>query len=255
MSETARAISPETNEMVTRFSVSQRGQHLVVMISFTLLMLTGLPQKFYDQFWAQAIITFLGGIDLARQIHHISAWVFAVSAGYHLVESLYLMFVHHSPFSMSPTLKDFSDAIVTLRYSLGLSSRQVRSDRYDYRQKFEYWGIVFGALIIGISGMILLFATQVTAILPGVVVAAAREFHSNEALLAFLTIITWHLYGAHFGPERFPGDSSIFTGQIPKERMREEHPLEYARVFEENPAEVAAETAPGPSPRGDEQSV
>ena len=51
---------------VIRFTLKQRIEHASVMTLFLLLALTGLPQKFYEETWAQGIITLLGGIDRVR---------------------------------------------------------------------------------------------------------------------------------------------------------------------------------------------
>lgn len=137
-------------------------------------------------------------------------------------------------------------------------------DRYDYRQKFEYWGVVLGALIMIITGLILWFPTYFTYVLPGELVPAAKEAHGGEALLAFLVIVVWHLYSVHLSPVQFPGDSSIFTGRVSTEKMLHEHPLEYARsaglslVEEEyaiEPAELSAdENQEGTGAAGGQQS-
>jgi cytochrome b subunit of formate dehydrogenase len=131
-----------------------------------------------------------------------------------------------------PTRQDFTDAILTIRYYLGVSDRQARFDRFDYRQKFEYWGLVLGSLLVVATGLVLLFPVQVTQRLSGAVVPVASVAHSNEGLLAFLTILIWHIYNAHLSPDVFPFDTSIFTGRISLDRMKHEHPRELERLAE-----------------------
>ena len=214
-----------------RFSKRQRIEHLLVMVLFILLALTGFPQKFFDVAFSQWLIVQLGGIDRVRWLHRVSGVLFAVVAILHLAVVLTLAASKRIPLNMIPTKKDFHDAIITLRYYLGLSEEQAQFDRYEYRQKFEYWGLILGGLIMISTGFILYFPIFWTRFLPGEVIPAANVAHSSEGLLAFLIVIIWHIYNAHLNPDVFPFDTSIFTGKISEERMEKEHPLEYARLM------------------------
>ena len=127
--------------------------------------------------------------------------------------------------------KDFQDAIDNIRYYLGLSEYGARCDRYDYKQKFEYWGVVVGGMLMIGTGLALWFPAIVTRLLPGELIPVAKAMHTNEALLAFLVIAIWHIYNAIFSPEVLPLDTVIFTGKISRARMIHEHPLEYERMF------------------------
>jgi formate dehydrogenase subunit gamma len=199
-------------------------------VLFMLLALTGFPQKFFDMEWAQWIVLHLGGIDRVRWIHRMSGIGLAILAVEHLAVVLSLAARKRVKLNMIPTKKDFQDAIVTLRYYLGLSDEQAKFDRYEYRQKFEYWGLILGGLIMIVTGFILYFPIFWTGFLPGEVIPAANVAHSSEGLLAFLIVIIWHIYNAVLNPDVFPFDASIFTGRISEERMEKEHPLEYARL-------------------------
>jgi formate dehydrogenase subunit gamma len=216
---------------VQRFSPRQRIEHLLVMSLFLLLAVTGFPQKFHDAGWAVAIVNALGGIERLRWFHRAAGVLFALLAVSHFGTLVVQAASGRMALSMVPTRKDFRDAIVTLRYYLGLSDEQAKFDRYDYRQKFEYWGLVLGGVVMVLTGFVLLFPLTVTRLLPGELIPVAKVAHSNEGLMAFLVVITWHVYNAHLAPEVFPFEKSIFTGKISRERMQEEHPLEYARRF------------------------
>ncbi len=216
----------------TRFSRRERLEHLGVMTVFILLSVTGLPQKFYDSGWAQAIIFALGGIDRVRWIHRAAGLAFTLLTLVHLTTTIGLVMLGRAGLSLVPTRQDFQDAIGTLRYYLGASDVQARFDKFDYRQKFEYWGLVLGAVIVISTGLVLLFPIETALFLPGEVIPAAKLAHGNEGLMAFLVVIVWHIYNAHLNPDVFPFDTTIFTGKISEERLRHEHPVEYNRLEE-----------------------
>lgn len=217
-------------EEFVRFSVSQRMEHLLMIISFSGLVITGIPQKFFGAEWAQTMIMLMGGIETTRFIHRVLAVMFMLEGLYHAVYIAVTILGGRFRPSMFPSKKDVQDAMCYFGYCIGRTDKKPMFDRYEYRQKFEYWGVVMGWFVMVITGLFLMFPAQFTQFLPGAFVPASKEMHGGEALMATLIIVIWHFYGAHFNPERFPGDVGIFTGKISRERMMEEHPLEYARI-------------------------
>lgn len=217
---------------VIRFTPKQRVEHAAVMTLFILLALTGLPQKFFEASWAQAIIVALGGIDRVRWIHRAAGILFTLFTAAHLGVISALVVTGRAALSLVPTRQDFLDAIQQLEYYLGVTDAPAKFDKFDYKQKFEYWGLVLGAVIVITTGLVLLFPILVTRYLPGEVVPAAKLAHGNEGLMAFLVVIVWHIYNAHLNPDVFPFDKTIFTGRISTERLHHEHELEYERLKE-----------------------
>jgi formate dehydrogenase subunit gamma len=228
-----------TDDSIQRFGKLRIAEHWLNAGAFVLLVITGLSQKFHNHQVSQWIVMTLGGIDTTRLIHRYSGVALAVLTFNHILVASYgIMFLKWQP-SMVIHLKDFRDAIDNIRYYLGLSDHPARCDRFDYKQKFEYWGVVVGGILMVATGAMLWFPILVTKVLPGQFIPVAKALHTNEALLAFLVIIIWHIYNAIFSPEVIPLDTVIFTGKISQKRMIHEHPLEYERLF--GPIEPAHE--------------
>jgi formate dehydrogenase gamma subunit len=225
------------SDYVVRFSLRQRIEHFVVMVLFLLLAVTGFPQKFFDAGWSAGLVDALGGVGRTRWLHRAAGLLFVALTAYHLLAAVVLAASRRVPLSMVPTRRDFRDVVTSLRYYLRLSEEQPRFDRFDYREKFEYWGLIIGALVMSATGVLLLFPILVATWLPGELIPVAKVAHSNEGLMAFLVVLTWHLYNAHLAPGVFPFNPTIFTGRIRREHLREHHPLEYERLF---PAEAKA---------------
>jgi formate dehydrogenase subunit gamma len=217
-------------DSIVRFSLIQRVEHVAVMLTFTLLVVTGLPQRFFDWRAAQILIGWLGGVDAARFVHRASGVAFSALVIFHLGRLTLGTLRGRMALSLVPTRQDFRDAILNLKFYMGLTDDHARFDRFDYRQKFEYWGMVLGAVVVMATGLVLLYPASFTRWLPGEVIPASQVAHSNEGLMAFLVIIIWHIYNAHVSPEVFPFDSSIFTGRMSIERMKHEHPIELERI-------------------------
>lgn len=217
---------------IQRFSAFRCVEHHLGALLFFLLALTGLAQKFHDSSWAIAVIQALGGIDTSRLVHRSAGVLFALLVVQHLVVASFgVLFKNWRP-SMVINKKDFQDAYTNLRYYFGMCEHPARCDRYDYKQKFEYWGVVLGGGLMVATGFVLWFPTELFhwfPFMPGQIIPAAKAAHTNEAVLAFLVIVIWHIYNAVFSPEVFPLDTTIFSRRITTERMVHEHPLEYAR--------------------------
>ncbi len=207
-----------------RFSLTQRIEHLVMLLSFTTLALTGLPQKYPLASLSVSIIELLGGIENTRAIHHIAATVLMFSTIFHILSVGYKVFVLRVPMTMLPSLQDVRDAWQTFLYNLGLRPSRPQMGRYTFEEKFEYWALVWGIIIMGLTGFLMWNPITSAKILPGEFIPAAKAAHGAEALLAVLSVLIWHTYGVHF--RHF--NKAMWTGRLSEEEMLEEHPLELA---------------------------
>ena len=226
-------VEKKNGEFIRRFHPLRIIEHQANAIAFVVLVITGLSQKFHDSSWAEWIIINLGGIDNARLIHRYTGLVLGFLTVQHILISSYGVIMKKWMPYMVINIKDFTDAIDNLKYYFGITDSPARCDRYDYKQKFEYWGVVVGGILMVLTGLTLWFPTRVFHLipfLPGQIIPAAKALHTNEAMLAFLVIVIWHIYNSVFSPDVFPLDTAIFTGKISKERMIHEHPIEYERL-------------------------
>jgi formate dehydrogenase subunit gamma len=209
-----------------RFSVAQRIEHWVQMLSFFLLGFTGLPQKFAGEGWAETLIAMLGGIENVRNIHHAAAIAMALACIYHVIAVAYKVFVLRVRWTMFPRLDDLLDALDVIRYNLGLTKERPQFDRYSFEEKAEYWAFVWGAIIMGITGFMMWNPINTARFVPGDLIPAAKAAHGGEALLAVLAIIVWHFYSVHI--KMF--NTSMFTGKLSEHEMEHEHGLELQRI-------------------------
>ena len=209
-----------------RFSLSQRWEHVVMLASFTILGITGLAQKYFVSPLGSGIIGALGGIENTRKIHHVAAIVLIVVSVYHILASLYRVMVQRRPIQMLPGLEDFQHFYHDLLYYIGRRKHKGYYGRYSYAEKVEYLAVVWGTLIMAITGFMMWNPIATTKFLPGTVIPAAKIAHGAEAVLAVLSILLWHFYHVHL--KHF--NKSMWTGKLTEAEMKEEHPAELAQI-------------------------
>jgi len=209
-----------------RFTSGQRWEHLILLVSFTILLLTGLPQKNRDYTWSQFLLSTPERLYLVQRIHRVAAILLTAEVLYHLSHAISLMARRSLPGDMLPTMQDLRDAWQMIRYLLFLTRQKPAFGKYNFEQKFTYWFLFFGIGIMVISGFILWFPEAITRLFPGTVIPAAFLAHSNEAIVATVFVTIWHFYHVHF--ERL--NLSIFTGRLSEQEMREYHRAEFQRL-------------------------
>lgn len=209
-----------------RFPLARRIEHWVMMLSFTLLGLTGIPQKFATSNISISVIQALGGIEVLRIIHHTAAIVLLLGSAWHLLVMGYSVFVLRDKMSMLPTLQDAKDGLQALLYNIGFAKTYPQMGRYTFEEKMEYWAFVWGTAVMTITGFLMWNPITSTKYLPGEFIPAAKAAHGGEAVLAVLAIIIWHMYGVHIKRQ----NKAMFNGMQTEEEMLHEHPLELADI-------------------------
>jgi len=211
-----------------RFPRSYRIEHILLLISFSILGITGLAQKFFDVGVSEWFVGLLGGVERVRIVHRLAAIMMMLETVYHLGVVVYRVFVQRSRLTMLPGMDDLRALIQALMYNVGLSKERPLEGRFSVAEKMEYWALVWGTVVMGITGFMLWNPIATTKVLPGEFIPAAKVAHSAEALLAITAIIIWHFYHVHF---KF-FNKSIFTGKLTEEQMAHEHPLELAAIVD-----------------------
>ncbi len=209
-----------------RFTVPQRLEHWVLFLSFTLLAITGIPQKFAGYGWAETAIGMMGGIEIVRTIHHVSAIVLVLVSIYHIIAVAYKVFVLRVRWTMFPRLDDVFDGLDAIRYNIGLTKEQPKLGRYNFIEKVEYWALIWGIIVMAITGFAMWNPITFTRFFPGDLIPAAKAAHGAEALLAVLAVIIWHFYSVHI--KEF--SRAMFNGKVNQHQMEEDHALELAQI-------------------------
>jgi mono/diheme cytochrome c family protein len=127
---------------------------------------------------------------------------------------------------MLPTLQDAKDGVQAFGYNLGLAKSRPRLPRYSFDEKMEYWALIWGLVVMSITGFMLWNPISVTKLLPGVIIPAAKAAHGGEAVLAVLAIIIWHFYNVHLRHWNW----AMVTGKLTRKEMEEEHPRELEAI-------------------------
>jgi len=220
-------------ELVQRFGVLHRLLHLVVLIGFSGLAVTGLSLAFSDQSWARAFMWVLGGSQNAGSLHRFFAVITYACVVIHLVWFFYYKLVlkgkWKGPHSLLPRMRDFRDMSEHFRFFFARRSTPPAFDKFSYVEKFDYWAFFLGMNTMGLTGLFLWFPEAFTRLLPGYFVNLAQVLHLYEALMAVTLKIVIHVVAVHFRPAVYPADTSIFTGKTTVERMKEEHAGEWER--------------------------
>jgi cytochrome b subunit of formate dehydrogenase len=246
----AKAKTENDDEWFTRFVPFERFLHFLVVTSFLLLVITGMPLKFYYTDWAKAIFSVIGGAETARTLHRFGAIVTFLYFGLHVASLVgkawkgkgrlrapatgkfrvaRLWPVLFGPDSMMPTWQDWKDFVAHNKWFFGKGQKPT-FDRWTYWEKFDYFAVFWGVLIIGSSGLILWFPVFFTRFLPGWIINIALIIHSDEALLAAGFIFSIHFFNTHFRIEKFPMDTVIFSGRVSKTEMLHDRKRWYDRL-------------------------
>lgn len=215
------AIRAGLGETVQRMDLNQRMQHLVLMASFIVLAVTGFALKFPTTWYAHL----MGSEDVRRLVHRGAGVVMLAGGIYHL------WYVAATPsgrrllLDLWPRWQDVRDVFTNAGHLL-LGRKHARFGRFGYPEKIEYWAVVWGTVVMGVTGLAIWFKVDVTQTLPRWVVDVAVTIHYYEAILACLAILIWHFYHVMFDPDVYPMNFAWLNGRVPKKWHDAEHPLD-----------------------------
>lgn len=220
-----------------RFTPLHRALHASMVVSFITLALTGLSLKFSYTGWASRLSHLFGGFETAGFIHRSAAFLMFTAFATHLVDLVRQKRMQHRTWkdvlfgenTMVPTRQDWHDFVATMKWFVGAGPRP-RYGRWTYWEKFDYFAVFWGIFVIGCTGLTLWFPIFFTRILPGWFLNVATIIHSDEALLATGFIFTIHFFNTHLRPEKFPMDTTVFTGHMPLAELRRDKPREYEQL-------------------------
>ena len=223
------AVEARAERLFERFGVNFRLQHALMILSVVTLIITGLPLKFPELAISKfIIIDMFGGLQNSTLIHRIAAAGLITVGVWHLGYTLFSRFGRRDFMLMLPRLKDVKDLFHTLVFFLGKRASGPKFGRFSFIEKFDYWAVYWGMVIMIGSGSIMWFKEY----FPKLWFDVAREAHSDEGLLATLAILIWHFYNAHLNPDVFPMNPVFINGKLTESEMKHHHPLEYAEIIE-----------------------
>jgi formate dehydrogenase subunit gamma len=236
-------------KLYPRFTAAQRLQHLMLVICFSVLIVTGFPLHLYKADRLQAAYEIFGGLSGARFAHRAAAIGMIVVFLWHTGD-LFLKWAKagfsFKSWTMLPTWQDLKDFVHLSKHHVGLHGEPPRYGKFAFKQKLDYLAEYWGVPLMVATGFILWFPVYWGNRLPEMALSAALLAHGWEATLAFLAIITWHMYNEHFNPEAFPMSRVWLTGTMDEEEMDREHPIEKDRLESEGTVIVPAENPYAP---------
>jgi cytochrome b subunit of formate dehydrogenase len=221
------------HRLYVRMTLNERLQHGALLISFMLLVITGFALRFPDAWWVapiREISPFM--FDLRGIVHRIAAVVMVGVSLFHIYYVIAVPRGRKLIIDLLPRFSDLTDAIGVFKYNTGISHSKPKFGRFSYIEKSEYWALVWGTIVMGVTGVIMWFDNTFMGLLTKLGWDIARTIHYYEAWLATLAIIVWHFYFIMFNPDIYPINLAFWKGTLTEEEMAEEHPLELEKIHE-----------------------
>lgn len=214
-------------KQVRRMDLDEVVQHFILALSFTVLVVTGFSLRFYDSWWSEMIFGWDGGYTFRGSVHRGAGVVMLLASVWHVI---FLMTARGRTFlkDMWPRFLDFKQFMQMNAYNLGMRKEHPQFGRFSYVEKAEYWALIWGTAVMGITGLLLWFDNAAINWVPKGFLDVMLVIHYYEAWLAFLAILIWHMYSTVFRPTVYPMNPSWLTGTMPIEQFKAEHPLAIA---------------------------
>lgn len=219
------------HRLYLRMTLSERLQHASLLVSFMVLVITGFMLRYPDAWWVVWIRQISDDVfDLRSLTHRVAGVIMVMASLFHLYYVFFTQRGKQLIKDLLPRLQDIADAIAVLRYNVGLSPHKPKFGRFSYIEKSEYWALVWGTIVMAVTGVILWFDNTFMGLLTKLGWDVARTVHFYEAWLATLAIIVWHIYYVIFNPNIYPMNLAWLTGTLTEEEMAEEHELELEKI-------------------------
>ena len=219
-------------EKYLRMNLNERFQHLNLFLNFTILVITGFTLKYPEAFWSSSISDVVMGMTYRGLLHRLSGVLVLTLGGYHI---LYLAFTKRGRSilkDMIPQFKDAKDLLETLKnnFFINRPAKKLKMPRFNFREKLEYLGLIWGTIVMTVTGFILWFKTEWLLYFPMWSYDVARAIHFYEAILASLAIVVWHFYSVLLDPDVYPMSWAWITGYLTEHEMKVEHGLELEKI-------------------------
>ncbi|HXI74632.1 MAG TPA: cytochrome b/b6 domain-containing protein [Pyrinomonadaceae bacterium] len=219
---------------IVRLTGNQRAQHWLLLTSFIVLVLSGFALQYPDSLLA----SLLGSNEFIRRIiHRVAAIVMILVGAYHLGYLAISKDGRKWVKDMFPRWKDAKDVLGNFAYYLGIAKTKPKIARFGYAEKAEYWAVIWGTFVMGLTGLMIWFKIGIFGFLARGWIDVALAVHFYEAVLATLAIIVWHFYHVIFDPDVYPVNFAVIDGRISEELYHEEHELAFEQMKEETRSE------------------
>lgn len=241
-------------EIFIRMNLSERIQHIMIIITFLALIITGLPVLFYEIKFLKSIFYTEQSFHIRGVIHRIAAVLMIINLMWHLLYSMFTSRGRKNFKEKIPKFIDIRDAFDIFWHNVGFTRFLLRRGilkkffsthpywlfnnppkygRYNFIEKFEYWAVAWGSLVMIVTGFFMWKVELSLSLFSLWIHDVLIVFHGYEAILAFLAVIIWHMYNVHLSPEVFPMNKAWINGKITGKELRILHPLEYQEILEE----------------------
>jgi cytochrome b subunit of formate dehydrogenase len=226
------------DELFERMALAERWQHYILILSFSVLMVTGLPLLVPGIKAFAAWVTPEKAFRLRGLIHRSAAVLLIADLIWRAVYSLTTRRGKQDFAWVRPRGRDAQDAWQMLRFNLGLAERAPEFGHYSFLEKFEYWSVAWGSAIMIATGFFLWKSTLSLKLFPVWLHEVFIAVHGWEAVLAFIAILIWHMYNVHLNRDVFPMSTVWLNGKITGRELRRAHPLEFQEILEKRVAEA-----------------
>jgi len=214
----------QLTKSIRRMTGNEQAQHISLILTFFALAVSGFALRFPDAFWVEWLTALGLNEELRRLFHRIAAVLLVIASTYHVAYLLFTKRGRTLGFALLPRPRDVREAIANILFHLDRRAERPNYAGFDYTQKAEYWALVWGTILMSVTGLVLWFPEIATLWAPVWVVRVCEVIHFYEAILAVSAIFIWHFYFVIIRPSIYPMSWIWLDGRMPEHEWKTEHP-------------------------------